>query len=335
MSMAVPYIPHDQLASGVIDENLVADVCELSAFFSEDDCFLLSDIRNDIEIGNDEYKDVDEHNSGSEAVINCAAGTLERRAHHLGEAYPFELDESGSMLEFKSKDGEWAHYSYMLCLVLSHLKGVTPVLSQAGLLPKNTGDLRKWFQQVAAPALAAEVSGHGWAFGWPRPDASAFLQKLQDIWTEIGDGSVRSSPLSHAPKKVKDDEIDVIAARPHWDGGPGFPIAMAQVASGKNWTSKSVRNAVDNWFFQEWFDVEPESQTTCFHIIPFALTVEQMARNTRILGHILHRIRLVKLVTDAASGVSDGVVHTEGVDAFEELSVWLERYRAGLEFDAA
>ena len=53
---AAVYIPHDLLAGPEPDGDLAADIAELSAFFSDDMKFLLSDLRNDIEIGEDVYR---------------------------------------------------------------------------------------------------------------------------------------------------------------------------------------------------------------------------------------------------------------------------------------
>lgn len=331
MSKRLPYFPHDKLSGTNLDPDLAADVCELAAFFDVDGSFLLSDLRNDVEIGGDEYDNVDAHNRFGNEPLDAAVSVIEHRMKLLGAAYPFELDEVGSELTY-SGDLNWARSGYLLSLVLSHLKALSPVLDTANLQPNDAdiAQLRNWFQQISAPALAAEMcGGTAWAFGDPRPDHSPFLRKLQQIWAEIKDGTVEATPPPGAPKRVKDDEIDVIAARPHPDGGPGFPIAIAQVATGKDWALKSVRNRVQNVFFHFWFVKGPASQICSYHVIPFIIKADEMYLKTLELGHIIHRLRLARLLASAEQDVAADRIRSEGVDAFEPLSRWLIQYQSG------
>lgn len=323
-----PYIPHDELVGPTPDADLAADICELSAFFSPDSRFLLSNLRNDLEIGEDEYDDLEDQNMRADVIVESAAKTLSDRESLAGIAYPFELNASGTELLLKDF-GTWGKQAYLLSLFLSHVETVTPVLKEAGLAPDEAAvrKLRNWFQEVSATVLAAEVSGKGWAFGWPRPDGSSFFNKLHAIWRVVGDGSVHQDEPDGAPARVKDDEIDVIAARPHEDGDPGFPIMLAQVASGKNWRDKSVRSAVDNVFFDFWFAEQPASQRLSYHIIPFALSKDDARRQTMRLGHILARLRVTQLAESAEAGVAAGRIESEGTDAYQRINNWLLQYR--------
>ena len=329
MSGRLPYFPHDSLFGTNLDADCAADVCELAAFLDDGGSFLLSDLRNDIEIGQDEYEDVDAHNRMSSEPIDAAVAVIESRQKILGGAYPFELDDAGSTLTY-SGNLNWPRSAYLLSLVLSHLRALSPVLDTGNLQPSDAQvrELRDWFQKIAAPALAAELGGGlAWAFGHPRMDDLPFLRKLQEIWKEIDDGAVREEPPPGAPAQVKDDDIDVIAARPQPDGEPGFPIALAQVATGKGWASKSVRNHVQNVFFECWFVDRPASQVWSYHIIPFIIKAEVMRRQTLSLGHILHRLRLVRLLANAEQDVEGERIRSEGTEAFDHLILWLEAYR--------
>lgn len=329
MSAAV-YIPHDLLAGPSPDGALAADIAELSAFFADDKRFLLSDLRNDIEIGEDEYDDVDAQNRESDLVIEAAASVLTDREHLGGEGYPFSLDSTGARLTYTGIEN-WGHKSYLISLVLSHLSTVTDVLRQVERAPNaaSVRNLRNWFQQMAASALAAELRGQGWAFGWPRPDQSGFHTKMNQVWRAIGDGTLHDSPPTDAPKSVKDCEIDVVAARPHDDRMPGFQLAMAQVATGANWKDKSVRTMVDNAFFEFWFSRPPASQRTAYHIIPFILSKQDSYWETLRLGHIMSRLRLCQLAHLAEALIANNEITSEGTDAFGHFSEWVEQYRDG------
>ncbi|KJS37093.1 MAG: hypothetical protein VR74_10170 [Hyphomonas sp. BRH_c22] len=295
--------------------------------------FLLSDLRNDIEIGEDEYDDIDAQNRRSDLVVESAASVLTLRERLGRDGYPFSLDEAGARLTYIGVEN-WGRKSYLLSLFLSHLATVTDVLGQAERAPDGASvrNLRNWFQQMAAAILAAELRGMGWAFGWPRPDHTNFHTKMNQVWRAIGDGTLHDPPPQDAPQSIKDCEIDVVAARPNKDQMPGFQLAMAQVATGANWKDKSVRTMVDNAFFDFWFSRPPASQRTAYHIIPFVLSKRDSYWETLRLGHILSRLRLCQLAHLAESLIALDQITSEGTDAFANFNSWAVQYRQGRHF---
>lgn len=325
-----PYIPQDQLTGPNPDFALAADLIELSAFTAPDGRALLSELTSALEIGQDEYENLDDVVLTRERVTTETAVEIETRARQLGEAYPFSLDENGSMLTFEA-GANWGRTLYVLSLVLSHLPSErSPVLEQGGLLPSDeeVTKLRRWFQYCATASVAAEIGGDAWAFGWPRPDHSAFLKKLKAIWSYLRDGDVRDEPLPGSPEHVKDDEIDIIAARLSCDGLHGFPIILGQVASGNNWRSKPLRSHALEVFYPEWFSNLPASQTLIYHIIPFVVDRAAFRRETRRLGHLMHRVRLCSRALEAHQSVDRGApLRIEGTDAFNEVNCWAAEYR--------
>lgn len=106
--------------------------------------------------------------------------------------------------------------------------------------------LREYFQYIATAAIAGEIGGRAWSFGFPRPDRSRFLEKLTEIWSVLKDGDVEPDPS--APTSPKDDGVDVFACQEPKDGLPGFLLVAAQVATGKNWREKSILNQVNDPF---------------------------------------------------------------------------------------
>jgi len=291
---------------------------------------LVSELTSSLEIGEDEYENVDDVIRVRDLVGTEAAAELQERGRHLGDAYPFRLDSRGGMLEFDSTDN-WGRTLYLLSLILSHLPSEdSPVLKEAGLTPTDREiiDLRRWFQYCATASMAAEIGGHAWAFGWPRPDQTGFLSKLKAIWAELRDGDVVVVPRPGAPDSVKDDEIDIIAARPNCDGMRGFPIALGQVASGRNWKTKPLRGHADHVFYPEWFTDIPASQTLVYHIIPFMIDPALVRRETRRLGHLMHRTRLCFRALEACRLLVSGKTRIEATQAFDEVRKWAVKYKA-------
>jgi hypothetical protein len=326
-----PYIPQDQLTGPTPNNVLAADLLELTALLAKNRRALVGELTSALEIGQDEYENVDDVFQIRERAANGAATEIETRARQLDKAYPFSLDATGSTLTFNGSDN-WGSTLYILSLILSHLPSEhSPILERAGLVPAEADivKLRRWFQCCAAASVAAEIGGDAWTFGWPRPDGSAFLDKLKRIWLRLQDGDVRENQLPGTPSKAKDDEIDIIAARQSVDGLHGFPIILGQVASGHNWRSKPLRGHADHVFYPEWFSTIPASQTLVYHIIPFVIDPDMLRRETRRLGHLMHRVRLCSRALEAHGAIQRGAsINIEGTQAFKEVDDWTAVFRS-------
>ena len=215
--------------------------------------------------------------------------------------------------------------AYLLCLVLSHLKAVSPVLVGSAVYPTDAEirDLRRYFQYFATAALAAEIGGRAWSFGHPRPDGTNFHTKLKEIWRIFRDGIVQ--PARGAPDSPQDDQVDIFAARVHPDGLPGFLLAAAQVATGANWRGKSIRSHLTDVFPKRWFAEQPVTQMVCYHIVPFSRPDDSFFDDCRVMGNVLHRLRVPYRVEEAAALDAQGVA----IEAFELLPQaveWLKTY---------
>ncbi len=325
MSVAL-YFPHDEFDNGNPDFDLSADYLELTAFFSSDNQSFTKDLINASEIGAEEdYADVEEEVIVREEIVSGTVSRIVGRAKALGTSYPFELDENGDVLTILREDLTKGQAAYLLCLVLSHLKSVTPVLDGSIVYPSDAEirDMRQYFQYFATAALAAEIRGQAWSFGHPRPDHTNFHTKLEAIWRVFKDGVVQ--PALGAPASPQDDQIDIFAARLHPDGLPGFLLAAAQVATGNNWQGKSIRSHLTNVFPKRWFGEQPVTQMICYHIIPFSRPDDAFVDDCRVLGNVLHRLRVPYRVEEAT------VLDTQGVtiEAFDQLPQaveWLKAY---------
>ena len=235
------YLPADSVTGHEIDVDLMADYLELTAFFAVDDSARSSDLIDAALLGTTEaHADVDdEMHDGMEESVGRTVNRLWKRQDILGSEYPFRLDPGGDILTCEPAEDAFGQAAYVLCLVLSNLVPTSQILAGSDVHPDDVRKLRAYFQYFATAALAAEMHGTAWSFGFPRLDGSGFLEKLAEIWRTLGDGHVK--PQQGAPQQPKDDRVDVFAARPHRDGLPGFPIAAAQVATGRNARAKSLK----------------------------------------------------------------------------------------------
>lgn len=320
------YFPHDEFSRGQGNYYIAADYLELCAYFSDAGEALTSDLINASEIGADgDYAEVDEEMTSREEIASAAVYHVKRRARILGDSYPFLVDDGGFLVTYTSEELSNSQAAYLLSLILSHLKSMSPVLKHSTVYPteKEVADLRQYFQYFATAALAAEIRGKAWSFGSPRPDKSGFWEKLREIWHVLQDGEV--SPDPSAPNKPNDDQIDVFAARPHDDELPGFLLAAAQVATGANWKEKSLRGHLDKAFPRRWFSRQPATDMLCYHVIPFDRPPEIFRDDVLQFGNVLHRLRVPRRVHEAEAMYADGVI-IEAFDLLTDAREWLAEF---------
>lgn len=320
------YFPSDELLGSHPNIPTAADFLELQAFLAADCMAYTSQLINDAEIAAEtDYEDVDEEMQRREALVAAAVLEVEDRIKLLAEAYPFRLDSEGDTLQFIEENLNLGRAAYLLSLILSHLRSISPVLQDFHPDDENVADLRKFFQYFATAGMAAELNGRAWSFGHPRPDQSGFHLKLHEIWAVLKDG--KTGIATGAPTSPQDDQIDVLAARQHPDGFAGFLLAAAQVATGKNWASKSIMHHVRHVFPKRWFTEAPSTEMIGYHIIPFARSRDEICDDVRCYGNILHRTRLPRRVLEAEKLKASG----HEIEAYELLTQardWLIQYRA-------
>lgn len=322
------YLPLDSVTGRSVDVDILADYLELSAFFAPDAAARTSDLINAASLGATEgHLDADdEMRDGPEELRACAVNHLRARQNALGVDYPFRLEPGGDVLACEPDEESLGHAAYAVCLVLSNLMPVSQILGGSELHPDDdeVWRLRRYFQCFATAALAAEVRGDAWSFGFPRLDGSGFLDKLKDIWRELRDGRIERQ--LGAPTRPKDDQVDVFAARPHPDRLPGFLLAAAQVATGANWREKSLRGHL-GVFRGRWFATQPATDFIPYMIVPFARAEDGFRDDVRVMGNVLHRLRLPRLVAEAGELERVGVT-VEGYNRLPEAAGWVADYRA-------
>ena len=322
-----PYFPSDQVANNVSpDLDLAADYLELNALFSRDGQSFSQDLVVALEhAAETEYSDVNTEIEIREDVAAGAVARMSFRKRVLETSYPFEIDAAGDLITSTDEQADFGHTAYIVSLILSNLKSVSPLLVDSDVHPtdEEVRSLRNYFQYLATAAIAAEVGGPAWSFGFPRPDRTGYLPKLSEIWAILGDGMVGPDPS--APPNPKDDKVDVFAWREQKDGLPGFLLVAAQVATGSDWKAKSLKGHVREVFQHRWFNPAPITQMIAYHVIPFARPAVGFRDDVLVLGNVLHRLRVPSRVNEAVSLVNRGVA-VEAFDLLDGASRWVQSY---------
>lgn len=315
---------------------LAADFLELAAFSSASSTASMSAITNEASIGaSDDHGSVademygDDENPNIEELSLGVAQCLVQRTDMLGSLYPFSLSPGNDILEYRREPCAQEHErigraGYMLSLLLSNLRAVSPILDGSVLHPnqQQERELRQFFQYFATAAVAADIGGDAWSFGFPRADGSGFIQKLTDIWNEIGDGTVDSQP--GAPVRPKDDQVDVFAARRHKDGLPGFLMVAAQVATGRDYKAKSIKGHIGA-FRQRWYLPPPVTDFMPYLVVPFVMDRDTFIDTVRLAGNVLDRMRVTIRAAEAAH--IRGERQIEGYDFTIEAGRWIGGFR--------
>lgn len=193
---------------------------------------------------------------------------LEYRAAVLRGHYPFQLDAKGQNWRLlpaagtRDPETEAARMSYLFCLLTSAIRDDRFRGDDA-----LTRAIPGLFQAISTRAAAGVLGGEVISFGWPRPGGTAFQPALKDASQRLRLGK----PLDNVPfwskGQEKDAGIDVIAWRDFADKRPGKLVLFGQVASGNDWTKKTVKN--DTSRFLSWFSQRPAEHFIPAIFIPF------------------------------------------------------------------
>ena len=325
------YFPADEFTiTGRFDRDLGADYLELMAMSAENEICLVREIIDALEATLERGADLREDRlqfNKIEDLATDAANRVQERSRILGNTYPFKLTDDGSMVCFTDTAMNHGRCAYIVSLLLSNLSPSSALMNECLIHPNDAEirELRTYFQCFATAAMAAEICGSSWSFGFPRLDGSGFLNKLEKIWRILKDGTVYPDPS--APRLPKDDKIDVIACRVPKDGLPGSLIAVAQVSTGKNWKDKSIKSYYRDVFSCRWFQPTPVTQAITYHIIPFARPDESFRDDVLFHGNILHRTRL-PLRVEEANGLSSTYCKIEAFEKLPMARMWIKQYFA-------
>lgn len=329
--------------------NELADWLELQVFGSTTHSAPLNDINESLEIAEDfEPKEIDAENLNEERRLQMAVAAIDERMKALGNTYPFELDPEGQVLTQKGKLTPGG-FSYLFCLAVSSA-AKNGFLGGKGPWAPDLKEGYKLFQVCATVCAAGHMGGPSFSVGWPRPSSSSFLTKLKTIYDLFGDGKVHKKLPPGAPKKVKDDEIDVIAWKNTHGMKPPVGYFLGQAAAGLNWGDKTLKGAVGK-YHDTWFEKSPAAApaTEIGIIIPFMLPSDadiredarhdhenqeaietKLRRATHEFGTLLYRHRVARFTDEAGDLAKKGVKPIERLEDFGKIEKYVTVYQTKL-----
>lgn len=289
-----------------------------------------------------------------EEILESAADELSQHVYEelsyreriLGDLYPFELVANYGKWVLRRRTTETAienaaHETYVCCLLITAMHSdLLPIVSTHDLFKRSAEVM-----QIESYLTAAEIlGGNAFWFGYPRPDHSNMLTALQDLVKKMGLGQVPERVPDGVASNANDGTVDIVAWRHFLDGLPSAIVAYGQVASGRYWERKSVRNFIDGHFLA-WFSKKPSHKHIELLFIPslqhhkhqdkssedYWDAVREEARVREMdLGVVIDRLRLTELM--AAAWANGRYKVQELPEYFNEVNTWTQKalvYAAG------
>jgi len=243
--------------------------------------------------------------SKSELWASDVREELGTRIANLGEAYPFEMVDTGATwrLVYQVQPDRHDHLFYSCCLLITGRRH--------SLIRHEIPEMDKVLQVIAYLVAARIVQGTAYWFGYPRPDETGkMLSAVKELLVRIGFKSADPVAPIWSVGTEKDEGIDIVAWRNFGDCLPSRLIVYGQVASGKNWMDKPVDQHVS--VFRAWLGDYGQQYYVPAMFIPWQQyvyveptrdrsfrqrVVDLSMRNERTLGLTVDRGRIAELAT--------------------------------------
>ena len=276
------------------------------------------------------------------ALVDDVLDELQFRSETLQGAYPFLVQTRGQQWRLTrkrpgeaSEEEQLAQECYVFCLLTSAIRDRS---IEGANLPPLTRAMAIHFQVIATEAAADVVGGESISFGFPRPAGDGFRPALRIVSERLKLGRTLDALPLWASGAEKDAGIDAIAWRDFCDFRPGKLVLLGQVASGNNWTEKSVKS--DTPHFLSWFSERPMEHYIPAIFIPFpqhhlcfgkedaafeAVAKAQAWLREQEFGLVIDRLRIVgavarqmlrrptEQVPEMMTGLSNWIIDTIGV----------------------
>jgi hypothetical protein len=173
---------------------------------------------------------------------------------------------------------------------------MVPLLQRsAGWLPRQTEEQRaehyrrqgSLFERVSEEALKTA----GWLAyrtGWSSEDAERLPSVVASVASTLEELE-HSNWVRNVSPRANEAGLDLVFFRPFPDGRCGFPIYLAQCASGADWDTKLHTPVLAVWSKMIDFAAPPSKA----FILPHSLGAEKLRRVTvKVQGIVLDRYRL-------------------------------------------
>ncbi|OWV79256.1 hypothetical protein ATY78_10425 [Rhizobium sp. R635] len=277
------------------------------------------------QLAEEDEENIAEADRKVEQLIEGIENEIELREGHLGETYPYHLDDDAEELQLAENWDDAKYSFYLVCLVTSHVTG-SPILKVppvGGLLTRLRNEI---FQILSTLAMAGLSGGPAITVGWPRKSGETIIELMRRAAANGAGFTVRNPPGEYIPPEEKDGGIDVMA----WTNEitpPPSNLFYGQTASGNNWPGKPVSEharVFESNYLQDIMTGNRGHAT----IIPFRVWDNRFwfAQN-QFHRSVIDRLRLPPHAYNGLQRALSGIMVDEA-DRVGSVVEWLAEYRA-------
>ena len=225
--------------------------------------------------------------------VKGAFELVEERTEAYGSGYPFELDYTGSSLQWRQGGGNPRQTVYKYLLLATRL--------DMNLNKKHAGiDGTELFEQLCAE-VASRYFGDGsrsFVFG-TSSDTRSFSDRVKALCQQIGEGSTYKNRSGGNPQ-AKDDGLDVVVWNPFNDDRQGKLIGFGQCKTGTHYEEQFTRLKPDA-FCKNWFDSMPAVDPVRMFFITDELPEDRWYKRSTYAGILFDRSRVIELCETISS----------------------------------
>jgi len=309
-----------------LDVDDLVDWLELAALFHEFGVSRLDALLGSLlELEESAEDNIGERDKRREQVVEAIENEVDLRQRSLGEAYPFQLNDTGEELSRVDNWNDSQYAFYLICLITTHVTG-SAILRRPPTDNLLTRLRNRVFQIVSTLGLAGLASGPALSVGWPRRTGEGITELLERAVAAGAGFVVRNPPGPYVSPQEKDGGIDVIAWTPEIVPPPTV-FYFAQAASGKNWPGKSVSDHA-RVFGQAYIQDHMTGNKMCVTLIPYRV-LDDAFWNSQHQHHkaILDRLRLPFRALRGLLLSQQGVAIDEA-EHIGDMTDWLADYLA-------
>lgn len=251
---------------------------------------------------NDNPTGPDDDDSANDNTLDEVMVEIERREMACQDRYPFSLDNSGTILTFRSESFDNSESYLYLYLLLSTRLNMKKDKKHAEL------DGTQLFETLSAHALKNYIGpdrSESMVFG-TAIDGS-FIEKVDDLCRRVGEGNgFKNVDGDDVPTNAKDGKLDTVNWIPFSDKLPGKLIIFGQSKTGTNWKDHTSQTQPEK-FIRKWVD-------GAFTVIPIrafcvAEAPDQLRWNSMVIdsGLFFDRCRIVDFSTSLDAEIANQI----------------------------